>query len=318
MSIDKSAIVTEFGAYYKAGGENEKRLKRLYLYGKETTKIAVPIKTDDTIYRMAKSRLTSLVQGFQKAFTPKGELIFTPKTIQLFKLKVDFEVYPDEIEDNWLGFLASKSLTRSEWPLIRYILEEHFYKQVEDDMERNVYYKGVYDEPVSGEAGLSGASMNGLKYLLENGNQNRLEMDALDAATIYDQLEAAYEQIAEEYQNEPMVICMSNKWHRAFLKDKRSLGYYDMKSSTEIDNSLDFSPARVKGLLSMTGTNDIFITPESNFLHITKKGENAAKVKVEESKRCVAIMTDWWEGLGFGIDELVWTNVAVPEPPAEG
>jgi len=311
MAINKADIVSEYGAYYIAGGQNEQRLRRLLLFGRETTKLATEIKTDDTVYRLAKSSITSLVQSFQKSFTPKGDVTFTPNPIELFKMKVDMEVYPDDIEDNWLGFLASNSLTRKDWPLIRYILESHVYGKIAEDMELNEYYKGVYAAPASGVAGVSGTAMNGLKSILEKVGINRLTGTALDAATIYDQIEAAFEQIAEVYQNTEMVVAMSPKWARAFLKDKRSLGFYTIDGANKIDNRLDFAPAAVIGLPSMIGTDDIWITPKSNFLHITKKGENSSKVNIEESKRCVNIMTDWYEGLGFGIKELVWTNVAV-------
>jgi len=317
MAITTTQIVQEYGAYYIAGGQNEARLKRLLLFGRETPKLATKIKTDDTVYRLAQSKMTELVQAFQKSWTPKGDIEFTPNPIQLFKLKVDLEVYPDDIEDNWLGFLASNNLSRKEWPLIRYILESHFYKQIDDDLERKAYYKGVYAAPTSGTAGVTAASMNGLKTFLTSDKVNHVTMAALDPATIYDQIEAFYESISEEYQNSRMIIGMAPKWKRAFLKDKRSLGYYDISSPSQIDDTLDFSPARVIGLPCMIGTDDIWATSVDNFLHITKKGENAAKVKIEESKRCVNLLTDWWEGLGFGINEVVWTNVADPETDPE-
>ena len=316
MAITTTDIVTEYGAYYINSGQNMARLKRLLLFGRETTKLATKIKTDNTVYRLAQSVMTRLVQAFQKSWTPKGDMTFTPNPIELFHLKVDFEVYPDDVEDNWLGFLASNDLNRKEWPLIRYILESHFYGQINTDMEELEYYKGVYTAPTSGTAGISGQSMNGLKTFLTTDKVNHVTMAALDAATIYDQIELFYESISEQYQNSKMIIGMAPKWKRAFLKDKRSLGYYDITSPSQIDDTLDFSPARVIGLPSMIGTDDIWATPVDNFLHITKKGENAAKVKIEESKRVVNLLTDWWEGLGFGINEVVWTNVAevVPEP----
>lgn len=310
MAINKADIVTEYGAYYIAGGQNEQRLKRLLLFGRETTKFATEIKTDDTVYRLAKSSISSLVQAFQKSFTPKGDVTFTPNPIELFKMKVDMEIYPDDIEDNWLGFLASNSLTRKDWPLVRYILESHAFGKIAEDMELNEYYKGVYAAPTAGTAGVNGTAMDGLKKTLESDGIQRLTMTALSTSTIYDQIEAAFEQIDEVYQTTEMVVCMAPKWARAFLKDKRTLGYYTIDGANKIDNRLDFAPAGVYGLPSMIGTDDIWITPKSNFLHITKKGENAAKVNIEEAKRCVNVMTDWYEGLGFGIKELVWTNVA--------
>lgn len=310
MAINASAIVAEYGAYYIKGGQNEKRLMRLLLFGRETVKYARKIKTDDTVYRLASSKMKSLVQGFQKAWTPKGELLFEPNPIQLYKMKVDLDIFPDDIEDNWLGFLADNNLSRKEWPLIRYIMESHLYQQIDDDMERNEYYKGVYAAPTPGTAGLDGKSMNGLEILLKDPKINHVTLGgALDPSTIYDQTEEFFEKVSEEYQNVNMIIGMAPKWKRAFLKDKRSLGYYDISSSKEINDSLDFSPARVAGLPSMIGSDDLWATPIDNFLHITKKGENAGKVKVEESKRCVSIMTDWYEGLGFGLNETVWTTV---------
>lgn len=325
MSINTTAIVKEYGAYYIDGGQNKNRLMRQLLFGRETVKYARKIKTNDTVYRLAGSSMTGVVQGFQKAFTPKGELKFEPNPIQLYKLKVDFEIYPDDIEDNWLGFLADNNLSRKEWPLIRYIMESHLYEQIDNDMERNEYYKGVYKKPTEGTAGLDGESMNGLRLLLGASNINRLNIGPLDDATIHDQVEAAVESVSEEYQGVPILVCMSPKRAKAFLKDKRQLGFYNITGEDKIDNKVDFTKARVIGLPSMIGTDDLWLTPQNNFLHITKKGENAGKTKVEESKRCVDIMNDWYEGLGFGFNELVWTTVAEagggepePDPNTEG
>ena len=323
MSIETTDIVKEYGAYYINGGQNKSRLMRQILFGKETTKHARKIKTNDTVYRLAGSSMTSVVQGWQKAYTPKGELKFEPNPIQLYKMKVDLPIYPDDIEDNWLGFLADNNLSRKEWPLIRYIMEEHLFQQIDNDMEMYEYYKGVYKKPADGTAGANGESMNGLKYLLGDPKVIRLTgIGALDASTIHDQVEAAVEQMKEEYQGKAITVGLSPKWARAFLKDKRSLGFYNIKTPGEIDNTVDFSKATVQGFPSMSGTDDMWLTPQNNFLHVTKKGENAGKVKVEEAKRCVDIMTDWYEGLGFGFSELVYTTVAeasgdAPEPDPE-
>jgi hypothetical protein len=311
MAINASSIVSEYGAYYINSGQNKSRLLQKLLFGRETVKYARKVKTDDTVYRMANDEISSVVQPFQKAWTPKGDVTFKPNPIQLFKMKVDMEIYPDEIEYNWLGFLASDNLSRKEWPLIRYIMEVHLMKKIDDDLELKEYYKGVYAAPTAGTAGNTGTSMDGLKKLLQKkAGINRLDMDDLETTTIYDQIEEAFESIEEVYQNKSMIVAVAPSWRRAFLKDKREMGRYDFSGPNQIDDTLDFAPAKVAGLPSMIGTDDLWITPGENFLHITKKGQNAAQFRIEESKRCVNIMTDWWEGLGFGINEVVWTNVA--------
>lgn len=312
-TIELSDIVKEYGAYYINSGQNMARLKRLLLFGRETTKLATKQKTEDTVFRLAQSTLTSLVQSFQKTYTPKGELGFTPNPIQLFNMKVDLDIYPDEIKNSWLAFLESNNLSRKEWPLIRYLIEVHVFSRIDDDMERNEYYKGKYAVPTPGTAGTNGTAMDGLELLLKSPKINQVDLDGpLDKATIYDQTEEFFELVSEEYQNTKMVIGMAPAWKRSFLKDKRSLGFYTISGPGEIDNTLDFSPAKVIGLPSMIGSNDLWATPLDNFIHVTRFGENSGKVKVEESKRCVSIMTDWWEGIGFGLHEAVWTTVKKP------
>ena len=313
-ALTTTAIIAEYKAYYLNSGQNLSRLKMLLRFGMETDKICTPIVTDDTIYQMGLVKTKSLVQSFQKAWTPKGEMVFTPNKIELHKLKVDLDVYPDDIEASWLGFLAANSLTRKEWPLIRFIMESYLFGQINDDMERNEIYKGVYAAPTENEAGLDGKSMNGFKYMLQHTGVNHdTTVGALDKATVYDQYEKAFELVLEEYQQTDMVIACSPSWKRSFLKDKRSLGYYTIQGPGQIDDSLDFSPARVVGLPSMAGTNDWFITPQSNLLSISKKGENANKIDVQESKRCVSFLTDWYKGVGLGMSEICWTNVAAAE-----
>ena len=100
---------------------------------------------------------------------------------------------------------------------------------------------------------------------------------------------------------------MSPKWHRAYLRDKRSAGFYTLQTSAEVTNSIDFTPQQVIALPSLTGTDVIFATPQTNILHLTKKGTNKTNIKIEEYRRNVSFMCDWWEGIGFGIDAAVWT-----------
>ena len=68
MAITTTDIVREYGAFYQDNGQNKKRILNLLSQGREFTDLATPIKTDDTIFRLANATFNSLVQGFQKAF----------------------------------------------------------------------------------------------------------------------------------------------------------------------------------------------------------------------------------------------------------
>jgi hypothetical protein len=277
-----------------------------------TTGIMTPAKTDETIYEYARGIISSLLQPFQKAYTAKGELTFTPNKILLKHFKVDFNLDPDDIEATWLGFLASESLTRKEWPIVRYALEQYLLPKMREEYELEVVYGGVEKAVTPNVAGAAKDIMNGLGKLLADGvaagTINLVNLGALDADLIFDQIETFTKAISNVYKSVPMEICMSPTWERAYLEDKRAQGYYQISGPGQINKSVDFTPFTVKGLPSMEGSNVIFATPKANMIHLTKKSINANKFNIEESKRQLAVMTDWWEGIGFGINQIVWTN----------
>ena len=313
MTITTSAIIAEYGAYYQDAGQNKKRILSMLSQGREITTLATPIKTDDTIFRLSNASFRTLVQPFQKTFTQKGGVEIVPNEIRVFRFKIDDKFMPDELYGTWLGFLTKGGLDRKEWPFVKWLIEVYYNRQIDQDMELNEYYKGVYAAPANGIAGADGTGMDGLKKLIQNGVDaetiNTVNIGALDEDNIFDQVEEFTDRISEVYQGIPMDVCMSKYWVKKYLQDKRSQGFYQNKSDKEINTGIDFTPQNVKGLASMVGTNDIFCTPSENFLHLSPITMTKNSWKIEEAKRAVAVMGDWAEGLGFGINQAVWTNV---------
>ena len=313
MAITTTAIVQEYGAYYIDAGQNKKRILSMLSQGSEIVKYATPIKTDDTIFRLANATFHSLVQPFQKTFTQKGGVDIVPNEIRQYRFKLDDEFMPDEFYATWLGFLTAQQVDRKEWPFVKWLIEVYYKTQIDQDMELNEYYKGVYATPQAGVAGEDGTGMNGVQYLLkagvEQGTMNSVDIGELNASTIFDQIEAFTDEISEVYQGVKMNVFMSRHWLKKYLQDKRVQGFYQKFSEKDIDSGIDFTPLNVIGLASMVGTEDIFCTPAQNFLHVAPATITKNSFKFEEAKRAVAVMADWAEGLGFGINQAVWTNI---------
>ena len=189
-----------------------------------------------------------------------------------------------------------------------------YYKnQIDQDMELNEYYKGVYATPQAGIAGEDGTGMNGVQHLLKAGVDlgtiNSIDIGTLNASTIFDQIEAFTDEISEVYQNVKMNMFMSRHWLKKYLQDKHVQSFYQKFSEKDIDSGIDFTPLNVIGLASMVGTEDIFCTPAQNFLHVAPATITKNSFKFEEVKRAVVVMADWVEGLGFGINQVVWINI---------
>ena len=320
MSVTISEIIKEYGAYYIDAGQNKKRILQMLSQPREITAFATPIKTDDTIFRLANAAFRSLVQPFQKAFTQKGGVDIIPNEIRQYRFKIDDEFMPDELVSTWLGFLTQKSVSRTDWPFVKWLIENYYASQIDKDMELNEYYKGVYAAPQAGVAGLVGTGMNGLQLQLQQGVDaktiNSIPLGALDVSTIFDQVESFTDDIAEVYQGIKMNVFMSHWWYKKYLQDKRAQNFYQKTSDQQIDAGIDFTPLNVKPLASMVGTDDIFCTPVENFLYVTPATLTKNLFKLEESKRAVAVMADWSEGLGFGVNQAVWTNI-LPTVPGE-
>lgn len=315
-----SDIISEYGAYYLRSGQNTNRVKKLLNQPSVTPGYMTPIRTDDTIYRMAKSSMSSLIQGFQKDWTPKGTASFTPNELKLHKLKIDVDEYPDDLEASWLGFLASNSVSRKEWPFVRWLIESHIIPKAKEEMELYEYGKGVHAEPTEGTPSDAGTNIDGLKTLIQAGvdassnSMNEVSgIGDLDADTIFDQVEEFVDGISEIYQNVKMNVFLPSEFLRAYLRDKRAQGFYNLTGDSQVDNKIDFTPQQVVGLPSLSGESFMFATPRDNMFYLTKKSANMTTFKIEESKRQVSILADWYEGIGFGINEAVWTTLA-PTP----
>jgi hypothetical protein len=95
---------------------------------------------------------------------------------------------------SWLGFLDSNSLTKKDYPLVRYLIENNLIPAIQSDMEMSVCGQGVYQAPTPGVADPVVSCMDGLIRLLQVGVDastiNSVNIGALNKDTIFDQVEA--------------------------------------------------------------------------------------------------------------------------------
>lgn len=315
MGLNTTKIVESFGSHYIPEGQNEKRLLSALRTPSVTTGYAKPIIYDGDTYRFAHTRLGEIVQQFQKQFTPKGDLEFKPKEIKLRNIKIDLSLYPDEVKGSWLGFLQGlEEQERSKWPLIRFLIEKEVLPQLKQDLELKAYFKGKYIAPTAGTAGDSSKVIDGVKTLLEAGiadsSMNSVALDKITATNAFDMIEQFVDNIDPLLNGTKMRVYMPEKILRWYHRDKRNTHGTDVNYNPQ-KPVVDFTNVELVGLPSMAGENYIWATPVDNFLYL-RRVNGMKKPRVEESKREVSLMADWWEGLGFGYNELVyvskWTN----------
>lgn len=306
-------IITEFGAYYIKNDANMARMVQQLYYPSTTDTLLTPFYTDDTIYRASEGRFQRVLQPFQKAWTPIGQMTFLPVAIEMFKQKIDTQEYPDTLEGTWLGFLAGDGIDRKQWPFIRWFVEKFLLPQAKQDYELNEVYAGVFAAPTPGTAGAAGTSMDGLRLAINtnvtNGRTTPITLGAVpaDVSDLVDYVEALVDGIDHRYWNIPMQLAVSQANERNYKRGLRAKYGRDL-DFTGTNAVVKETNIEVVGLPSMVGSSKMWCTPKSNVLQLNKKTQNQQQVQIDSVDRLIKIFSDWWSGVGFVIPELVFTN----------
>lgn len=316
-NINTDFIVQEYGNLYQQRGQGLDRIKRALIQKSETLeKYAIHKRITDDIYEMANDEFQPVLQPFRVPFEPMGGVKFYPNPIKMQRVKVDLKLTPDQITESWLGFLEGKGVDRSQWPIVRYMIEVYLKTQIDYDREMNAVYFGERQSNGTSPS----TCMDGIRKHLIAGASADYPINVikgigtLSAESVLDQVEAFSKKIAPIYQNQPIVICVSQEFQRAFLENKRAAGYYWLNGPEDINNRVDFTKQVVMGLPCMAGSKDMFAFTTGNLLWLTRKDKFNFDVQKED--RYVKILGDWREGIGFGVNKMVWTTEETIDPDA--
>lgn len=318
-TIVATDVVTEWGAFYRAEGQGIKELltkltQRSVTAGYFPTRI-----TEKTVLEKATAEFTRVLQRFQKTYTPVGSTTFKPTKIPLYKLKIDLLETPDDLEESWLGFLADASLSRKDWPFIKWYLTQALI-QAEKDLELSEIYFGVPGTITAGTATAAGTSLKGIKKQINEfdaaGKLLKLTMGAV-ASTATDAGKKAFVQYVESMvrqtprllKNELDFVFMNEDLHDDFRDGMRLLynTNYEAVGDDKI-TKLRNDNIKVVGLPSMTGSTKVWMTPEWNRQAGFKKPGNEKIFNIQEVDRSVKAFTDYYKGYGFWIPEYVVSN----------
>lgn len=312
-TITSAQVIADFGAYYIDAGQNETNIHVTLRESFVDMNDFTVVETEDTVLREVNAAYAEVLQSFQTAFTSKGGITFTPKAIQLFNVKVDESFYPDALKSQWISFLTSNNLDRTTWPFVKFFIEKYVMGQIMADLTKNLY-GAVYVAPTPGTAGAASASFDGLKKIL-NAAITATTTTAIvtgapsaTAATWATQVETFNKSIPELYWETPMTIQSSRALALRYKEGRRTKYNSNYAQIAEAMAVQDFEQNIVGGRGSLTGSTKIWATPKQNAIMAFKGGSNKQIVEVEKVDRMVKVYTDFWFGIGFINDALIFTN----------
>lgn len=313
MGITTTALVAEFGAFYKKGTQNVADLMQKLYKVAEFDELFTYTPTEDTVIRKMPVTTDAVLQGFQKAFTAKGGTTIGALEIPLYHIKADDSIYPDDIEATYAGFLAANSLNRADWPISKFVADL-FIKQMVEDIDANAY-GAVYAAPTAGTAGAASAAFQGFKKTIQlaiasgalaAGNVIATGALSTDPETFVGQIETFVAGIDADIRKKmPITIAMSNALETRYKNGMRLKYNIGWQMVTELLSNINHPNIVIKGFNSMSGSK-IFASTKAAMVLGIKRGSQ--DVKAEESKREVALMHDHWRGYGCSDWRFFWTN----------
>lgn len=310
-----SDVTAAYGQYYINNGQNAQRLRKLlYHASSKLDALCTTMPTMDTQLRFARSTMTSVLQGFQKDWTPKGDMDFKPSPINLHPIKVDIEVYPHELEESWLGFLATEDKSPKDWPFIRWAIEEHYLGKLQEEWILEAAYGGVFAAPTVGTASAPGTVVNGLRKIINDsvaaGDITTIATGALDTAdpeALVGQIEDFAKAISTRYRGHNMTIAANMDVYDAYREgvDIKYNKHYDQADRTRIHR---FGNLHIEGMVEMGTSGKIFCTPQANLIKGVRGVQNQNTFEIEAEDRKVKLFTDYHIGYGLIVPGAVFTN----------
>lgn len=309
--MNTTEIVAEFGA------TTQKKNKDIYNQIVEDTnieKFMTGVPNVDGDYQMAMAEMEDVLQGWQPAWTPKGELVFKANTLKTNRVKLDKDFNADEIEGGWLGYLVNEKKNRKDWPITKYLIQKVLdkVKENKDSIAVNGKYVAITANTPGTTLGVADGSLECIKKAVIATTSNVIVTGTL-ATNPYTKVRGFIRSMtAAQLKACNKTIFMSSDMVDAVYDD--FFDTYDKKELKGIagDDYGYFIPGtdkvKIVAIYGMGASERIWATPKWNWLKLYNLKEGLRNLELQASKRQLHLLGDFRMGYGFAFNEVLWHN----------
>lgn len=318
-TINTAELQAEFGKY--ASHEKIEILKRLTA-SLTCTDYMTTIVTDLTEWKASQAIISSVLQQFTPAWTPKGTSKFTPITIKNFFLKVNVAIVPADIIDQYIGYMYDEDKTPEQKSVVAFIVDELIIPKLLEELEEALAI-GEFVEVTGAKDGDEGsaaiASMDGyitiLKKLKAAGKQIGawlLDGVVLTEDNILDKVDLGVKEVSKNYRRKKLLVYADPDLCTMYGRAYRKKYPYTKNQDGEV-LKIDFTNFTFQPVEGMLGTGVFFITPKENWKHLMSKNPNQAKVYMQVQNYVVKVFIEFRKGTGFAMQEAIFAYI----PPTD-
>jgi hypothetical protein len=263
------------------------------------------------------SEVGEVAQGYQKGWTPKGDLIITPEEYILRYMKIDKEIDPNELRQTYLADYLGGA-TPEENEIIRMFYQDMVVRAAEDT--DNALMNGKYVPPTAGTAGNALEMVDGLKEttkkFVDKGQIIPFEIGAFDESNACQALRELWKQIPERYRHNPKLRCYIFDATWDMYRECYDMTYGMLQTNNNTPTRIHNTSCEIVVLPYGGVSNMVLFTMDKNIRLLDNDPANLMKFTVQKDKRVLNFMQDWAAGIGFVVvgradqpeSSYVWCN----------
>lgn len=308
VGISATQLAAELGAYFRA---NNKEIKQMVYQDTVTSKYMRSVSKVKGRFPAPHSITSRVIQGFTTTWAELGTTYMKANELINYHQKINFPIVPADILGTWLAELYAEDKKAVDMPISQYIVQKELPLAINRDLEY-LWGQGVYD---ANDLGTFGKSMNGLVKILADGIASsdkpmyKIPLDALTDSNISSQVEKFEASFPQALFNEDMDIYMSTVNAYRYKRDVRNTFGLNTDYNTAFQTKSNLTGRNIVGLPSMNGSNVIFATPRGNMLRLIDIFDKPQVTDVQVADYKVKVFMEWWDGIGFWMNQLVLVSV---------
>lgn len=305
INIDQ--VQTELGAFFRAN--NKEVVSMIYRDDVDLNPHCRTITKVKGKFPAIHSVTSHVIQGFRAVWDEMGDTTFKVNELTAYHQKVNFPVYPYQVENSWLAETNEENKDLKDKTISRHIFENELKPVVVQDLQYLVG-NGVYD---AGRLQEFGYSMNGIKEILRLGLTNadnpmfKIQLDALTESNMVEQITKFERSIPSKIRKFIKKIFLST--NRA---EDYAIDYENQFGANTLVKEGDFFKTRLGkrtliGLDCLNGSNYIFATVDRNLLKLIDMFDMPTVTDIQKEDYKLKVFMEFWLGYGFWTNQMVLT-----------
>lgn len=304
--VNVDDVVTSLGAYSRKASKD---IRSATLGEVQITKYFRTVTDVDDEYFLQHSITDRVVMGFNSEWQEKGETKFKPNLVKAFHFKVNFGFKPSVVWKSYLSYLANEKLDIVQYPLSKYIMEVEMAKTINRDrdyvMGRGQYNAATYDT-VFGTA--NDGINEKLRQGIADGTMFKVNLPVFTSSNRVSGVEAFARAIPIELRDMMDAIFMSTSDLDAYKQDYRSTYGQNMDYSKDGLVKEYFTGIPLVGLNNLQ-SGRLWTTYPENRVRVVNKTDQPILTDIQKVDYKVKLFYEWFEGIGFHINQHVIVSV---------